>query len=115
MSGKKGMRLTGRHARGVERPHVWIIGSDAGKFKHDMYHPWQLAKAQANFRHEDWTLEFEDYYQLWKDHWHNRGRSSENMCMTRNDIEGPWSADNVYLIQRKLHLQQKNQERRGNK
>jgi len=113
MAGKKGMRLTGRYARGVERPQVWIIGAEAGKFKHDMYHPWQLAKAQANFRQEEWDLEFEDFYQMWKNDWHNRGRKPEDMCMTRVDKEGAWSVDNVHVISRLQHLQEQGGRRVG--
>lgn len=108
MVGKKGQRLTGRHARGVPRPHVWKIGSDAGEYKHSMYHPWQMSKAQAIFRDEGWDLTFDEYYELWKDDWNNRGRKSENMCMTRLDPDLPWTKTNVMIVQRVEHLRKQN-------
>jgi hypothetical protein len=109
----KGVRLKGKYARGVERPQVWLIGSDAGKFKHDMYHPWQMAKAQAKYRHEEWDLDFEDYYLLWRDHWDNRGRLAENMCMTRRDPEIAWCRDNICIILRREHARLCGQRKRG--
>lgn len=103
---KKGQRLTGRHARGLPRPHVWIIGPD--EQKHKMYHPWQMSKAQAIFRDEGWDLSFEEYYELWKNDWDNRGRKSENMCMTRIDASKPWTIKNVEIVMRLEHLRRQN-------
>jgi hypothetical protein len=88
--------------KGVPRPHVWICGPD--EYKHQMYQPWLLAKAQARFRGEEWFLEFEEYYELWKDDWPNRGRRPEDMCMTRRDPEFAWDKDNAYIITRKEHF-----------
>lgn len=110
---KKGQKVTGRHAAGLERPHVWKIGSDAGSFKHSMYMPWQQAKAQAKFRGEDFELEFEDYYEFWQKDWDNRGRLPDNMCMTRIDSEGAWSRDNCLIITRREHLQNQGFKRKG--
>ena len=97
--------------RAAPRPEVWIIGPDEDR--HRMYHPWQVAKAQANFRGEVFELEFEEYYQLWRDDWDNRGRQPDNVCMTRCDKDGAWSVDNVVIITRKEHLQEQGQSRRG--
>lgn len=102
----KGQRLTGRHARGVPRPHCWLVGPD--EKKHKMYHPWQMSKAQATFRNEGWELSFDEYYELWKDDWDNRGRKSENMCMTRLDPDMPWAVGNVQVIKRVDHLRNQN-------
>jgi len=97
--------------RRAPRPHVWKIGPDEDR--HRMYHPWQATKAQAVFREEPWELEFEDFYQLWKDDWDNRGRQPDNMCMTRKDKDGAWSADNVHIITRKEHLEELGESRSG--
>jgi hypothetical protein len=78
-----------------------------------MYQPWLCSRAQANFRQEEWTLAFEDYYQLWRLDWDNRGRQPENVCMTRIDKEGAWAVDNVHIITRKEHLQEQGEARRG--
>lgn len=98
----KGQRLTGRHAQGVPRPHVWICGPD--EERHKMYQPWLLAKAQANFRKEAWNLSFEEYYEMWKPHWDNRGRKPGNVCMTRKDIDYGWEVGNVMIITRSEHF-----------
>ena len=85
------------------RPHIWKTGA-YDEDRHKMFTPWMVSKAQANFRREEWNLEFEEYYQIWKDHWHNRGRKAENVCMTRMDTDSPWAVDNVTIMSRKEHL-----------
>jgi hypothetical protein len=75
-----------------------------------MYQPWLLAKAQVMYRvreglaEGDWNLEFEDWYELWKDHWDNRGRLGHNMCITRKDFEKSWDKDNCEIVERQEHL-----------
>lgn len=92
------------------RPHTWIIGPD-DSYKHSMYQPWLCSKAQANFRGEGWDLTFEEYYTLWKDHWPNRGRAADDMCMSRKDPELAWSSDNAVIITRIEHLTNQNKSR----
>lgn len=84
------------------RPNVWICGPD--EFKHSMYMPWMRAKAQAKFRDEPWDLSFEEFYELWKDDWHQRGRGPDDVCMTRDDIDGVWDKKNTIIITRHEHL-----------
>lgn len=92
------------------RPHVWVCGPD--EYKHSMYMPWMRAKAQANFRNEGWDLTFEQFYELWKNDWSNRGRQPDNMCMTRDDYAGAWCLDNVRVVTRREHLQKQQGARR---
>lgn len=99
---KKGQPQTGRGAKNVPRPHVWLVGPDP--YKHSMYMPWQRARAQANFRGEGWRMTFEEFYDLWKDDWYNRGRDGTNVCMTRKDSNRAWSSANCELITRQEHL-----------
>lgn len=87
--------------KGVVRPHVWLVGPD--EYKHKMYQPWLVAKAQANFRGEEWDLSFEDYYEAWNGLWDQRGRLSDELCMTRIDYEGAWEKSNIEIITRKQH------------
>ena len=94
------------------RPHLWKTGP-YDEARHNMFTPWMVSKAQANFRSEEFTLTFEEYYELWKNDWNNRGRKPDNMCMTRKDTDGPWSADNCYIISRREHLQIQGQMRRS--
>ena len=100
-----------RFGKGVERPHVWICGEDP--YKHQMYLPWLKAKAQADFRGEEWLLTFEDYFTVWNGKWEERGRDSDQLCMTRIDWTGAWSIDNVYTCTRKEHCGRQGLARRG--
>jgi hypothetical protein len=96
---------------GVKRPHVWICGPDP--YKHQMYTPWQMAKAQANFRGEGWDMSFEEYYELWQEDWPNRGRGADDMCMTRLDPTGAWTRDNCHIMVRKEHIRETNALKTG--
>ena len=78
------------------RPHVWRSGPD--EYRHSMYQPWLKARAQANFRGEDWQLSFDDFYNLWNGHWHLRGRKRESLCMSRRVSDGAWSVENTILM-----------------
>lgn len=108
----KGQRLTGKNARGVPRPHQWCTGPDP--FKHSMYWPFQAHQAQAKFRGDEHTLTFEEFFEIWKNDWHNRGRQADNMCLTRIDHGGPWSKDNVELVTRQEHLERQGFYRQQN-
>lgn len=98
-------------AVGSTFPNLWITGPDP--FRHKLHHPWQLMKAQANFRDEEFTLTFEQFFELWKDDWHNRGRQPENVCMSRHDFTEAWSFENCYIVSRKEHLRQQGLARKG--
>jgi hypothetical protein len=96
--------------RKAPRPYIWLTGTDP--VKHEMYHPWQVAIAQAKFRKEEWDFSFEEYYQLWLPHWDNRGRDSLNVCMTREDMDAPWTAGNVVIMTRNEHLKRMGDRRK---
>ena len=100
---RKGIRITGKNARGVPRPHQWCTGPDP--FKHSMYWPFQAHQAQAKFRGDEHTLTFEEFFEIWKDHWHERGRQAECICLTRKNPSGPWSKENCELVTRQEHLE----------
>jgi hypothetical protein len=99
---KLGQRLTGLHARGKSRPHVWLSGPD--EYRHSMYHPWMLAKAQAKFRGEGFELTFEQFFELWNGRWHERGRGIDDLCITRINPDKAWKKSNVHVITRREHL-----------
>ena len=71
--------------------------------RHDQFVAFGRARAQALFRGEPWCLTFEEFEQIWQDCWHQRGRASEDLCMTRTDPEGAWATNNVELITRAEH------------
>jgi hypothetical protein len=84
------------------RPHVWKSGTDP--VRHEQYTQWLRQRAQAHFRKEDWQLEFDDFVAVWGLNWHNRGRASEDMCMTRDDYDLPWHTSNVTIVPRHEHV-----------
>jgi hypothetical protein len=96
----------------VERPHVWICGPD-DPVKHSAYLPWLRSRAQANFRNEEWTLTFDEFWDLWKDKWLERGRKPEQYCMTRIDSEKAWDIENSIIITRHEHLIRQGSSRTG--
>jgi len=99
--------MTKKREKYGERPHTWLTGPD--EYKHNMYVPWMKMKAQANFRGEEWDLDFEDYYNAWHGKWDQRGRSSEQLCMTRKAYDEAWSKDNIEIITRKEHCSKQKQ------
>ena len=107
------MAKRGQGGPGKLRPHVWRSGPN--EYKHSMYVPWMLSRAQANFRQEAWTLTFEEYFELWQDLWPKRGRKSEEYCMTRQDCELGWTKENSLIILRKDHLAEQARLRTGKK
>ena len=86
-----------KYTKGVPREFAWHYKDP---YMHSMHLPFLRSKAQANFREEDWQLTFEEFFDIWKDQWHNRGRDTENVCLTRIDPTGAWSLDNVEIITR---------------
>ena len=99
----------GQGGPGKKRPGVWLCGPD--EYKHSMYQPWLLSRAHANFRGETFLLSFEEYYSMWHDHWPQRGRGADDLCMTREDPEGPWSVTNTIICARKDHLRRQGHRR----
>lgn len=83
------------------RPHTWKV---QGEIPHKQHRAWLRAKAQAAFRDEPWTLTFEQWQAAWQQHWHLRGRTAEDYCITRRDPTQAWSEDNVETITRLEHI-----------
>ena len=82
-----------------EKPHRWVCGPDPEL--HKMYSPCLKAKAQAMYRGEEWTLTFEEFAELWKGQWQFRGRDTDDLCMTRTDIQKGWHRDNCEIVTRR--------------
>ena len=95
--------MTGRAGKGLgPRPHTWIVGPDP--VRHDQYNAFLKQRAQARFRSEPWCLSFEEFETLWNDCWHQRGRSSQDLCMSRRDYDGAWSVTNCRIMTRGEHV-----------
>ena len=68
---------------------------------HKKYVPFLRARAQANFRNEEWTLTFEDFLELWpEDLWNQRGHEKHNYSMGLVDLKGGWHRHNVQVCPR---------------
>jgi hypothetical protein len=86
------------------RPDTWVYPGD--RAASDKHRAWSRAKAQANFRKEEWLLE-EQYWMndLWPEHlWKRRGRSSDGLGITRWDREKAWTPENTFIVTRRGHV-----------
>jgi hypothetical protein len=84
------------------RPQVWFYPDP---IEHQI-HEWSMrARSQAWYRGEEWLLTDREYIDLWltDDRYKQRGRSVDDLCLTRLDPDGAWSLDNVHIITRKEH------------
>jgi hypothetical protein len=91
------------------RPNAWITGTDP--LVHEMYRTFVQARNQANFRKEQWDLSFDDYQALWREHWHDKGRTVDDYCMARRDVELAWDLGNVEVLSRHEHFSRANRRR----
>lgn len=71
---------------------------------YEMVLPYQRTRAQAKYRKERFELSFEEYVFLWQDEWHNRGKQSDQYCMTRIDNTKPWNIENTTIMLRSDQL-----------
>ena len=80
------------------RPHTRKYQDE---FRYERNMPYLRQKAQAVFRGETWILAFEDWCNLWTpERWVNRGKGTDQLCMTRIDLDGPWSVENSIIMVR---------------
>ena len=102
----------GNKTQGLPRPHVWRIGPN--EVEHKLYVMCSRSKAQAEYRGEGWYLTHREYIDLWlkDDQYLNKGRASENLCMTRIDSDLDWTRDNVHIISRLEHYKTCNEYKR---
>lgn len=101
------MRPFKKHTGGPgPRPLCWLSGPD--RVRHDQWVAFGRARCQARFRGEAWTLTFEEYEDLWRGQWSQRGRRRGDLCLSRRDYDQGWDLANVELIDRySHHLRQK--------
>lgn len=84
-------------------PNRWVSGPNP--ITRDKYYAWLKHRAQAKFRKEDYSLNWEDWDSLWSnDDFLMRGRSRESLCISRKDNTLPWALGNVEIIPRIQHL-----------
>lgn len=61
-------------------------------------------RAQAKFRDEEFTLTWTEFQDIWLPIWDHRGSKADCVCLSRIDMEGPWSIDNIHVITREEHF-----------
>ena len=83
------------------RPYRWCTGPDL--LTHLQYRAFVQQRNQAVFRQEPWQLTLEEYQDLWRDHWAERGRTRDSYMMTRVNPDRPWSWANTVVITRQQH------------
>jgi hypothetical protein len=83
------------------RPHVWRSGPDLEE--HRKYRAFIQHRNQSQFRNEPWEITWEQYKELWRDRWHQRGRTRDTYCLTRINYDLPWSVSNCDVITRADH------------
>lgn len=94
------------------RPNSWKV---QGEIPHQQHIAWHRMRAQAAYRGEDWDLTFEQFQEIWSTHWHQRGRGSDDYCLTRTDYTQPWSPDNIEVLPRRLQLRRRSEFIKRNK
>lgn len=87
-----------RNIRTGPRPETWTYGPDP--VTHAQHIAFSRARAQANFRSEEWRLTFPQWVAIWGDQWANRGRRRHNVMLVRDDHTRAWTLDNVSVVTR---------------
>jgi hypothetical protein len=59
---------------------------------------WRNHKARAKSRAIPFLLTFEEWWSIWKPHWHERGCGRGKYCMARFGDCGPYAVGNVKII-----------------
>jgi len=77
------------------RPHLWKIKDPELRSR---YYVYMQQRNQALYRKEQWNFTFDQWHEIWQDHWHLRGRDRDSLCMSRISETLPWSRNNVWLI-----------------
>lgn len=96
------------------RPNQWKWGSD--KDLRDKNTAFLKARCQAKYRQEEWRLTFPEYDAIWNENeWARRGIQAHCICMSREDMSGPWSKNNVILIERSKNARRHNRNLGGGK
>ena len=59
----------------------------------------------ARQRGIEFLMTFEEWWGVWSDYFHLRGRGTNGLCMARENDEGPYAVGNVYLTTNLGNLQ----------
>lgn len=76
----------------------------------DQYYALLKHRAQAKHRGETHSITPEEWFALWQDCWHLRGRGADNLCLCKTDPLLGWHVHNVEIMPRKEFLKRKIQD-----
>lgn len=57
----------------------------------------QQHRSNAQARGISFEMTFDEWWAIWKDYFHMRGRGTNALCMARENDTGPYAVGNVYL------------------
>lgn len=83
------------------RPERWIYPDP---IQRDQYYALLKHRAQARYRQESHSLTEEQWFDLWREEWHNRGRKAHNSCLCQIEIGLGWHYSNVEVVPRSEYL-----------
>jgi hypothetical protein len=84
--------------RGRQFPHLWASGPDPDH--HALWRRFLVARNQARYWHQEWTVSWETYRDLLLPHINNLGRKKDAWNLVRRDRTGTWNDSNVMASQR---------------
>lgn len=84
--------------RGRSYPHLWAAGPNPAL--RIIWRKWLVAKNQARFRNEEWSLTWDQYRNLIQQTAGKWGRQCGCYNISRTDRRLGWHIDNVTLVQR---------------
>ena len=63
------------------------------------YMAWKLGKGRLTKRGQEYLLTFDEFKQVWAEHWSQRGTAKGKYCMIRLDHSQPYKIGNVKVAQ----------------
>jgi len=91
--------------RGRLYPHLWTSGPNPDH--HRLWRKFLVAKNQAKYWHQEWTVSWEAYRDIMLPHINNMGRKKDSWNLVRKDRNLPWTELNVIAAQRKTVVESK--------
>lgn len=84
--------------KGRQFPHRWRSGEDPDH--HKLWRGFLLARNQARYWGQEWSVTWEVYRDTLLPHKDNLGRGKDSWNLARRDRQLPWTNDNVMAAQR---------------
>ena len=91
--------------RGRQLPHVWRSGPDPDH--HRLWRKFLVARVQARYWHQAWTITWETYREIMLPYINQMGRKKDSWNLIRIDRNLPWTETNVIAAQRQTVVERK--------